>query len=354
MKRNILAFILLVSLVPLLVLAVQSNLQPLSFGKAVVTIPQTMPSTKGKDEEQKIVVNEVEKLNLQNNLQAEIHALGVADNVSLYYKNLENGYEVTINPDRSWIPASMVKAFIVVEAFRQRRLRLINFDSRVTVRKNNVVPTELEVQEYQPLRAGVKATIRELVDAMIVQSDNTAFNTLIDILDRRNITSSLRRLGLNDTVVGEKLSLDDEQYQIDLLVTGRQPNRTTVRDFGRLFVLFYEGKIDDSVEMLEIFKKQKLKNMIPGLLPSNIEIAHKTGMWSPYLHDGGIVYKPGDPFVLVVFTNTDNPDVIARLAKISWYKTRDVLGLNTASLYGTIIEFVHWVSSLFEKALKSY
>jgi beta-lactamase class A len=175
---------------------------------------------------------------------------------------------------------------------------------------------------------------------MIVQSDNTAFNTLLGILDRRNVTATLRKLGLDNTTVGEKLNLNDAQYQTDLAVSGRQPNTTTAHDFGRLFDLLYQGKIADSEEILAIFKQQKIDDAIPSLLPKNIEIAHKTGTFPPYYHDGGIVYKPNDPFILVVFTNTDSPDAIARIAKVAYYKTRDVLGASTADMFQAFIQFI--------------
>ncbi len=344
MKRNILLLVFFVSSVGLLLLVLRSNRQLKFFNQPSLIKSSTLTSP-GR-QEIGINVNEIERLNLQNDLQAEIDASGIANNVSLYYKNLPGGYEVTINADRGWVPASTVKAFIVVEAFRQKHLGLINFDSRVTIKKENVAPTELGSERYQPLSPGVKATIRELIDAMITQSDNTAFNTLIDILDRRNITASLRRLGLDDTVVGEKLSLSDDQYNIDVAVPGWQSNRTTARDFGHLFTLLFEDKIDGSEEILTIFKRHRFADMIPKLLPKGIDVAHKTGVLSPYFHDGGVVYKPNEPFILVVFSNHDDPDVVAKLAKISYFKTRDVLGTSTTRAWGAIIQVVEKVKIL--------
>lgn len=354
MRRNILFLGLLAIFTILFALAFQVNSRPVSFAETpITTVLSVLSQQKDSTKTTSLSGNEIERLNLTKDLGEEIAAQGVSDNVSLYYKNLNANYEVKINADRSWVPASMVKAYVVVEAYRQKRLRIIDFDSRVTIQENNVVPTEMEGIDYQPLRAGVKATIRELIEAMIVQSDNTAYNTLLDVLDRRNIAISIQNLGLTNTVVGEKLSLSDEQYAQDTLVPGRQPNRTTVTDFGNLFTQLYEGKIPDSQEILTIFKKQKVNDMMPSLLPANIEIAHKTGTWAPYYHDGGIVYKPGDPFVLVIFTDANNPTLVARLSEISYYKTRDVvLGATITSLYGKILEILAQIKSAFAQVLK--
>lgn len=183
---------------------------------------------------------------------------------------------------------------------------------------------------------------------MITQSDNTAYNTLLDILDRRNITSTLRKLGLKDTVVGEKLSLTDDQMAIDETVPGRQPNQTTAHDFSRLFALLYNKKIDDADEMLTILKQQKINDMIPVMLPPNTVIAHKTGTWSPYYHDGGIVFKPNDPYIICIFTNADNPTILARLSKIAYYKTRDViLGATTRNILQTLFGMWFQLERLF-------
>ncbi len=329
MKKYFVILIFLLVSVALVTAAVVSTPRSLfSFAKNLA--PQNLLSI-ATPTPTPIQGNDIERLNLQKDLEDEIAAAGLGDNVSVYYTNLAYNYDVAINADRSWIPASTVKAFALLEAFRQKRERIINFDSRVVITQQNVVPTELESQDYQLLRAGSRATIRELVYAMITQSDNTAFNTLLDILDRRNITATLRKLGLKDTVVGEKLSLDDTEYNIDLMVPGRQPNRTTARDFGRLFTILYNKQVEDSDEMLTILKKQKINDMLPSQLPRNIEIAHKTGTFSPYYHDGGIVYKPHEPYVIVIFTNHDDPKTLARLSKIAYYKTRDVLGVNTGT-----------------------
>lgn len=348
MKKNITIIIFLVfSLLLLTKVIISTPMNLYSFAKTITPLgigqlntPTPTPSP--------LPGNDIERLNLNKDLNDEIAADGLQDNVSLYYNNLANNYEVMINADRSWIPASTIKAFVLPEAFRQKEERIINFDSRVVIDQNNVVPTELESQDYQPLRAGSRATIRELVYAMITQSDNTAYNTLLDILDRRNITATLRRLGLANTVIGEKLSLDDAQYAVDLTVPGRQPNQTTVHDFGRLFTLLYNEKIADADEVLTILKQQKINDMLPALLPKGTVIAHKTGTWSPYYHDGGIVYKPNEPYIVVIFTNNDDPNVVARLSKIAYYKTRDVvLGASTINIKNILLELFYSLEQWF-------
>jgi len=279
-------------------------------------------------EELKTQTNQIQKY-----LVAEAALLGVADNISLYFKDLkqENPLEVSMEPTKSWVPASTIKAYVLLEAFRQKRLGLISFDQPVTISADNVVPTELETDEFPRLREDTSVTVKQLVEAMIIQSDNSAYNTLLDILDRRNINSSLRNIGITETVVGEKLNLDADQFQKDLLSTGRQPNTTTVKDLATYFSLLYSHKIPDAEEILAVFKRQKINNMIPARLPENTVVAHKTGDWAPIYHDGGIVYKPDDPFVLAIFTSDGDPSVVAKLAQVAYYQDAKYVGKSVAT-----------------------
>lgn len=271
-------------------------------------------------------VTDMEKL--EKYLTVEAALLGVSDNVSLYFEDLNLHKEITIDPTRSWIPASTIKAYVALEAFRQRSVGLIDFNQVVTIKAQNVVPTELETSDYPMLRQGTQATIKQLVEAMVTQSDNTAYNTLLDILDRRSINATLQSLGFTETVVGEKLNLDDEQFQQDLAEPGRQPNTTTVKDLAYLFELLYTKQVPDSEELLSIFKRQKINSMLPALIPASTEIAHKTGDWAPIYHDGGLIYKSDDPFIFVVFTNSNDPTIIAKLAHVAYYQTPESIGQN--------------------------
>lgn len=302
------------------------------------TNPTTLITPQFSEQQPQIAETaKVSQSDLEKYLTVETALLGVSDNISLYYKDLADPQkQISIDPTKSWIPASTIKSYVILEAFRQKDLGLIKFDTEVTVLSQNVVPTELETDEFLRLREGTKATIRQLVEAMIIQSDNTAYNTLLDILDRRNINLALRNIGITETVVGEKLNLDENQFLKDLQVPGRQSNTTTAKDLATFFDLLYNKKIADSDEILTIFERQKINNMIPASLPTNIIVAHKTGDWASIYHDGGVVFKPNNPFILTVFTNSGDPKIIAQMAKVAYFQTADSVGQAEGPLSQTI------------------
>jgi len=295
------------------------------FGPPSTTPPSSPPQTSPVSSPQD---KEMFQKKLEKYLTVEAALLGVSDEMSLSFKDINAASEVNIAPTRPWIPASTIKAYVVLEAFRQRRLGIIDFHQTITITGDNVVPTELETDDCPRLREGAEVTIKQLVECMITQSDNTAYNELLDVLDRRNINATLHDLGFTETVVGEKLNLDDDQYAADLKIAGRQSNTTTAKDYASLFDLLYVQKIPQSDEILAIFKRQKINTMIPADIPEDIPVAHKTGEWAAasLYHDGGVIYKPNDPFILSVFTHSNDPSVIARLARVAYYQDASVVG----------------------------
>lgn len=263
---------------------------------------------------------------LKKYLTVEASFLGTIDNISLDFKDLSDNQSMSINETRFWIPASTIKAFVLLELFRQKQLGLINLADQVTIKAQNVVPTELESEDFTRLREGVTATIKQLAESMIIESNNISYNTLLDVLDRRNINATLRILGFTNTTVGEKLNLDDNQLALDAQVPGRDFNTTTAADFAKLFELIYNKKVVGADEMLAILKRQKLNDMLPVFLPSSTVVAHKTGEWDPRYHDGGIIYKPDDPFILTVFTDSGSPTIVAKLAQVAYYQDPSIVG----------------------------
>jgi beta-lactamase class A len=68
---------------------------------------------------------------------------------------------------------------------------------------------------------------------------------------------------------------------------------------------------------LDILHQQEFRNGIPGRLPREARVAHKTGDISTIAHDAGIVYPPNrDPYIIAILTEWD-PDTLGRSATIA-------------------------------------
>lgn len=204
--------------------------------------------------------------------------------ISLYYQNLSNGTVIEFNSLKKYPAGSVVKAPYC------RWLMTQNPDLEETIlfAKKDIVEGAGEIQHSEE---GTPFTIGQLIEAMIVKSDNTAYNMLI------------KRFGLDGYVA----------YAKSLGVAANQ-NKQNI--FGNLSpagaaILFkdiYSYEISDpeqSALLLGYMKDTDYYGLIPMALDGT-PVAHKYGYngGNNGFHDAAIVYSD-PPYVLTVFTSLD-------------------------------------------------
>ena len=104
---------------------------------------------------------------------------------------------------------------------------------------------------------------------MIIHSDNTATNLMIDRLGMDRVNRYLKEHGYKDTTLRRKM------MDFDAAKKGAE-NMTTVRDVGLLFKRLYQGKCvskDLDAQMLAIYKAQVDTDMLPDKLPKGTVVA---------------------------------------------------------------------------------
>ncbi|MEN6389282.1 MAG: serine hydrolase, partial [Syntrophomonas sp.] len=161
--------------------------------------------------------------------------------------------------------------------------------------------------------SGTSLTIRQLIELMITESDNTAANLLIDKLGFDYINNTIQTLGCQDTVLQRKM-MDKS--------TGKE-NYTSVQDLILLLQSIYKGTCVSSSadqEMISILKKQKQRNLIPRSLPSGCVIANKAGNLPGIVNDAAIVFtKQGDYILCILSKKVDEKqanEIMPKLSKI--------------------------------------
>lgn len=220
---------------------------------------------------------------------------------AIYYRPLDGGCAMMYNEEMPVVAASVIKIPVMVEAFRRFASGELSRDEVHVLREEEKKPS---CGALNRMHAGLEVTMRDLVDLMIVLSDNTATNILIDRLGIAEINETIRSLGLKQTVLRRKL-FDKEGMAKGLI------NTVSARDIGILLEKMYEGSLvspEASAEMLDILRNQKLNGKMPFYLkPRGIASAHKTGEDDGITHDVGIVYAR-KPFVLCMLSEeTDVP-----------------------------------------------
>ena len=226
-------------------------------------------------------------------------AAALPGEISVYGRDLTTGEKWAYQADLPLVAASVIKLPILAEAFRQARDGLISMDETFFIRPEQKMPS---CGALTYLHDGLAVTLRDLCVLMIILSDNTATNILIDRLGIENVNAFLREKGLEKTTLRRRL--------FDAEAAGRGlENTITAEEMGRLLEMLYRGECvsrSADAEMLGILRDQRLNGKIPFFL-HDLKIAHKTGEDDGISHDVGVVYA-GHPLILCFASNhTDVP-----------------------------------------------
>ncbi|MCW3991273.1 MAG: class A beta-lactamase-related serine hydrolase, partial [Candidatus Bathyarchaeota archaeon] len=193
--------------------------------------------------------------------------------------------------------------------------------------------------------------LRDLVELMMIVSDNTATDLIVEKVGMEKVNTTLRRLGLERTRVAadcrdilfDLIGLDDlpdEEKTVGLFnerarsaprggtwSLGVEENDvTTPHEMLRLLEMIVEGEAasrESCDAILEAMGRcQTGGYRIPKYLPQGVEVAHKTGSLPGIRNDAGVVTLPdgGGRYILSCFTKgaVDNfaaEEVIARVSK---------------------------------------
>ena len=238
--------------------------------------------------------------------------------VAVYYRPLDGGCAQMYNEMMPVIAASVIKIPIMVEAFRQFEAGELDPAAIHRIRPEEKMPS---CGALNRMHDGLEVTMRDLVELMIVLSDNSATNILIDILGIDRVNATMEAQGLKVTKLRRKL-FDRAGMEAGL------SNHVCAREIGVLMERMYAGTLvspEASAQMLEILRNQKLNGKMPFFLkPRGIACAHKTGEDDGITHDVGVVYAK-NPFVLCMLSEeTDVPgferliqDVARELAEMN-------------------------------------
>ncbi len=238
---------------------------------------------------------------------------------AIAYKSLSNSRnELLINPDERFHAASTMKTPVLIEVYKQANEGLFSVNDSILIKNEfkSIVDgsnytMELSEEGEKDLFTNVNKTtsISHLAYEMITRSSNFATNLLIDLVDAKKVTATMRALGADSIEVLRGVE-DLKAYEQGL------SNTTTARDL----LTIYEQLGTDTLispqankEMLEILMEQQYNDMIPLKLPVGTVVAHKTGWITGVHHDSGIVYTPNGGRFVLIFLSKNAPDRAAVL-----------------------------------------
>jgi beta-lactamase class A len=249
-------------------------------------------------------------------LQERVKSLASAHKgqVALFAKNLATGETLTINADTPVKTASVIKLAIMVDAFLEVKEGKRSLTDSIVLRAEEKV---FGSGAFHFMHDGLQLTLEDTIWNMMIFSDNTATNLMIDALGTSAVNARMTRLGLQGTWLYRKIGrpatgpMPPDQKQFGL-------GKTTARDMGRLLEWLARCGPGDEVlcrRMIWIMRNQQDRTMLARHLETRDTteaetpsyVAAKLGALNQVRNDVGIVYSKAGPIVVAAFT-WDNED----------------------------------------------
>nr|WP_263013011.1 serine hydrolase [Ancylothrix sp. D3o] len=216
------------------------------------------------------------KTELQNLAQQQTDLVAGA-----LFVDVDSGEYVNLNGNMAFSAASTIKVPILVAFFQDVDAGKIELNEKLTMRPD-LIAKEAGDMQYKP--PGTKFSALEVATQMIVISDNTATNMLIDRLGGAEaLNQRFQSWGLSSTMIRNVLP--------DLEGT----NTTSAEDMVKLMGLVTQGKLmslRSRDRLLEIMRRTVNNSLLPQGLGEGAIIAHKTGDIGTFVGDVGMIDMP--------------------------------------------------------------
>jgi beta-lactamase class A len=251
-------------------------------------------------------------------LEGELRAMvvGFQGSVALHARNLDTGAEVGIDPDRRVRSASTIKLPIACALTDLVGAGKAAWSERLTIASGAKVSGSGVLSEFSD---GETVSLRDAMALMIVVSDNTATNLILDRIGADAVNAYLDNLGLTGTRSMRKIRGDGTQLKAATgwSQAGLMPDNqrfgigsSTPREMTRLLGLLAAGEIVDksaSRALLDVLERQQYKDGI-GRRSGDLKVASKSGSLDALRSDVGLVWTP-QGVIAIAITVDDMPQI---------------------------------------------
>jgi beta-lactamase class A len=254
---------------------------------------------------------------------------GFSGVVSLYARNLDTGASYELQADAPVPTASTIKLPIMVELFAEAEEGKLDWNQKLELTDQDKVSGTGILTE---LSAGDLLPIRDLMHLMIVVSDNTATNMILNRIGGNAVNRRMAQLGLKQTAVMRKIMQTKPQ---DFTDEGKKPGsdrwgtgRSCPRDMVVILEKLYRGQLVSkaaSEEMINVLKRQRDLQGVGRDMRDTV-VASKSGALDHLRSEVAIVYSPHGPVAISITVNNipvvdygvDNPGnlLISKLSEI--------------------------------------
>lgn len=231
-------------------------------------------------------------------------ATGAATHISIYLRDLNSTEVLGINETEGFSPASLLKVPILIMALRAAERDSGLLDRSVQYEANRKDVIAQNIAPTHTLQDGQKYTLWALIEQMIIESDNLAMEAVGAQFSPADYIRTFADLGVPaPTASGDPL-MTVEQY---------------ASFFRILYNAAYLGPEMSEKALTLLSRVRFVKGLVAGV-PPTVAVAHKFGerRFAPengpavnQLHDCGVVYFPGRPYLLCLMTRGNDWNSLA-------------------------------------------
>ncbi len=236
---------------------------------------------------------------------------------SFFFEDLESGFVYGYNENVKMTAAGCMKLPIAVSLIKDVERGKITFMDKIRIDGIDKVYGTGIIHEFNSR----DYTVFELLVAMLIQSDNTAANKIIDIIGMDRINEDIREMGLENTKLNRKTA-DERTGKIDI------ENLTSAKDLSKIWKHLYKASYlteENSTMLIDILRRQQIKNKLALYIPDDLkyEISSKTGDKTGVENDTALIQLSKGTFTFTVLS-TEVPNsvygtvTLAKCGKMMW------------------------------------
>ena len=228
---------------------------------------------------------------VQAYLRSDLRFPGV-ETVSVYFRELNDGTLFAAGDSDLFAAASLRKLPMMIALLKEAERDPAFLGRKVPFLLREDHSAQQNIKPSTVMTPGESYTVEELIRRMIVYSDNNAFTLASTVVDPVELAATYARLDLDRPP-------EDPAVRVSL-----------VRTYASFLRILYNASYlsrEHSEWALALLTQTEFTAGIREGVPEGIAVAHKFGEASEsrggfQLHDCGIVYYPGHPYVLCVAT----------------------------------------------------
>jgi beta-lactamase class A len=229
--------------------------------------------------------------------------------VSLFAKNLDTGETYALNPDERVRTASTIKIAVMIEAFARVNEGKLKWTDEVVLTKEKKVGGSGILNE---LSDNLHLTLRDAVNLMMILSDNSATNLVLDVLTTDAVNARMESLGFKNIKIMRKVFAGGES------AAGKDPENkkyglgmATPREMVLVMEKLERGEIISpavSKEMIELMKREQGRNAI-GRSLADTPLASKYGALDRLRSSVAILYTKKGKIAMAISCD-DMPQIL--------------------------------------------